>query len=106
MFSCTDVALWLAHYRALGFTTEAHDEEYGFAQMGEVVLHVSLNPHHDPRATAGCAYLEVEDATAVWQQWSAVAGGRDVEPVDTDYGVREGAHIDPDGNLLRYGSRL
>jgi hypothetical protein len=26
--------------------------------------------------------------------------------VDTDYGIREGGHVDPDGNLLRFGSPL
>jgi hypothetical protein len=28
------------------------------------------------------------------------------EPVDTDYGLREFAHVDPDGNLLRVGSPM
>ena len=105
VFSTTDVARWLEHYRALGFAVEAHDEQYGFASLGPVELHVSRNPDHDPRTTAGCAYLNVGDADIVWQQWSASEGGKDVEPVDTDYGTREGAHIDPDGNLLRYGSQ-
>lgn len=106
VFSTADVAAWLNHYRGLGFTVEAHDDEYGFAALGPIELHVARNPNHDPRTTAGCAYLRVDDADAVWQRWSAVSGGRDVEPVDTDYGIREGAHIDPDGNLLRYGSPL
>lgn len=26
-------------------------------------------------------------------------------PVETEYGLREGAHVDLDGNLLRFGSR-
>ena len=44
---------------------------------------------------------------ALATEWSASgAEGRFVDPVDTDYGLREGAHIDPDGNLLRYGSPL
>ncbi len=105
VFSTTDVTRWLEHYRRLGFTVEAHDESYGFAWMQDVDLHVSRNPDHDPRTTAACAYLEVDDAKAVWRQWSTVPGGRDIEPVETDYGTCEGAHIDPDNNLLRYGSR-
>ena len=105
VFSTTNVARWLEHYRGLGFTVNAHDEKYGFATLGSVELHVSHNPEHDPRITAGCAYLAVSNADAVWRQWSAAPGGRNVEPVDTDYGRREGAHIDPDGNLLRFGSR-
>ncbi len=106
VFSTVDVSAWLDHYRELGFTTKAHDDEYGFAVLGPIQLHVSRNPHHDPLATAGCAYLYVDDADAVWRRWSMVSGGRSVEPVDTDYGMREGAHVDPDGNLLRYGSAL
>lgn len=106
VFSTTDVARWLDHYRDLGFEVEAHDEEYGFASLGPVQLHVSRNPGHDPLTTAGCAYLEVDDADEVYQKWSTAPGGRDVEPVDTDYGMREGGHIDPDGNLLRYGTRV
>lgn len=106
VFPTTDVARWLEHYRALGFETEAHDADYGFAAFGPVELHVSRNPDHDPRSTAGCAYLEVGNGDDVYRWWSAVPGGRDVEPVNTDYGMREGGHIDPDGNLLRYGARL
>lgn len=105
VFSTTDVSRWLEHYRGLGFEVAAHDDDYGFAALGPVTVHVSRNPGHDPRTTAGCAYLDVEDADAVWRQWSTASGGSNVEPVDTDYGIREGAHIDPDNNLLRYGSR-
>lgn len=105
VFSTTDVARWLAHYAALGFRTEAHDEGYGFAWTDDVELHVALNPDHDPARTAGCAYLHVDDPDALHRRWSAVEGGRDVAPVDTDYAMREGAHIDPDNNLLRYGRR-
>ena len=104
VFSATDVKRWLAHYRGLGFEVEAHDDEYGFASLGPVNIHVSRNPDHDPLTTAGCAYLYVDDADALWRQWSAASGGRNVQPIDTDYGMREGAHIDPDNNLLRFGS--
>lgn len=84
---------------------EPHGEEYGFASLGPIEIHVSRNEDHDPATTAGCAYLDVADADALWRQWRTAPGGKDVEPVYTDYGIREGAHIDPDGNLLRYGSR-
>lgn len=32
--------------------------------------------------------------------------GRTVAPADTDYGLREGAHVDPDNNLLRFGADI
>lgn len=106
VFSTTDVVRWLEHYRGLGFEVEAHDDEYGFASLESVDIHVSRNPAHDPLTTAGCAYLHVDDADGLYRRWSIAPGGRDIEPVDTDYGIREGAHLDPDNNLLRYGSRL
>lgn len=106
VFSTANVRQWLEHYRNLGFDVEAHDEDYGFAALGPVELHVSRNPDHDPRTTAGCAYLDVSNADTVWRRWSSVSGGTNVEPTNTDYGIREGAHIDPDGNLLRFGHRL
>ena len=104
VFSTTDLARWLEHYRALGFSTRPYGDEYGFASLDGVELHVSVNPDHDPLRTAGCAYLHVDDADALHARWSAVDGGRAVTPVDTPYGLREGAHHDPDNNLLRYGS--
>ena len=106
VLSTSDVAHWLEHYRALGFVVEAHDEAYGFASLGPIELHVSLNPDHDPLTTGAAVFVHVDDADALFRLWSAVPGGRDVAPVETDYGIREGAHIDPDGNLLRYGSNI
>jgi len=44
------------------------------------------------------------DADALYDEWSDIGDTR--APVDTDYKVREGAHIDPDGNLFRFGSPL
>jgi hypothetical protein len=58
---------------------------------------------------AGC-YLYVDDADALFSEWSALGlpsegiprlHGR---PEDSDYGLREFALVDLDGNLLRVGS--
>jgi hypothetical protein len=105
VFSTNNVNQWLEHYRALGFTVEAFDEGYGFASRDAIELHVSFNAEHDAARTAGCAYVAVTDADELAAEWASVQRGRTIAPVDTDYGVREGAHIDPDGNLIRFGSR-
>ena len=98
---------WLDHYRELGFEVRRYGDIYGYAGRDGIQLHVSTNPDHDPLKTAGCAYLYVEDADALHAVWSKVQGSiRHVAPSDTPYGLREGAHIDPDGNLIRYGSRI
>jgi catechol 2,3-dioxygenase-like lactoylglutathione lyase family enzyme len=95
----------LARYARLGFITNAFDSTYGFASRGAVNIHVSHAADWDP-ATSDCmAYLYVDDADALHAEWSGVEG-RHHRPTDTPYGLREGAYIDPDGNLHRYGSPI
>jgi len=104
IFPVTDLQRALDHYTALGCSVSRHDEEYGFAARAGVEIHLTVVRDHDPLRTAAAAYLHVPDADALAQEWARV--DRTGQPVDTDYGLREGWHIDPDGNLLRFGSPL
>lgn len=52
-------------------------------------------------------FLYVSDTHALHHEWrEVVVDGRLVPPVDSDYGLVEGAYVDPDDNLLRFGSPL
>jgi catechol 2,3-dioxygenase-like lactoylglutathione lyase family enzyme len=99
-----DLRRALAHYAALGCSVSTHDEGYGFAARGGVELHLVVVADGDPRGGPAAAYLHVPDADALAAEWAQVPGTE--APVDTDYGLREGRHVDPDGNLLRFGSPL
>jgi hypothetical protein len=106
-----DVTAALAHYRQLGFEVQAYgppgdaNPEYGFVRWGEVELHLSLSPEHDPKLTASCCYFYVSDADALYAAWQAASvEGRLGPPGDTPYRLREFSHVDPEGNLLRIGS--
>lgn len=102
-----DLDAALARYRRLGFTVHpyAGPARYGFAECGPVSLHLSEWAEHDPLWTAASVYLYVDDADALFAQWTASGvEGRFVEPVDTDYQLREFAYIDPDGTAHRVGS--
>jgi hypothetical protein len=112
ILSCRDVGAALEHYRRLGFEATAYDDagegapEYGFLARDAVRLHVSRIKGHDPATNDVAAYLYVDDADALLSEWRAAdVGGRLEEAYDTEYGLREFCHIDPDGNLLRIGSR-
>jgi DNA-binding MarR family transcriptional regulator/catechol 2,3-dioxygenase-like lactoylglutathione lyase family enzyme len=103
VFPVRDLAAALSHYTALGCKTFAYKggSDYGFANRDRLSIHLSLDPGHEP----GSAYLEVRDADALYQEWSKPGVGgltRPVEPMP--YGLREGSHVDPDGNLIRFGS--
>lgn len=105
IFPVRDLHRALAHYQSLGFVTTVGGDEYGFADRDGIGLHLTVEPDHEPGIGDGATYLFVEDADALYAEWSRPGLGGVTRPVrNTDYKLREGAHIDPDGNLIRFGS--
>jgi DNA-binding MarR family transcriptional regulator len=107
IFPVADLANALAHYSALDFNTfpYADGDEYGFANREGVGLHLAADPDHDPTRSAASAYLYVRDADALYAEWSRPGIGGSTRPVNpTPYKLREGSHVDPDGNVIRFGS--
>lgn len=103
----------LAHYAKLGFEANAYGETsdgdpiYGFLARDGVELHLARVPDLDPRSNTSACYLYVHDANALHEEWSrSGAAGRFTKPEDTPYRLREFAHVDLDGNLLRVGSEM
>jgi catechol 2,3-dioxygenase-like lactoylglutathione lyase family enzyme len=106
-----DLSATAAFYERLGFEqTGRWDDEYLIVMRGEVGLHFVCDPGVDPYSTASACYLYVEDADALHAEYSELdLPGEGIPrlhgaPVETDYGLREFALVDPDGNLLRIGS--
>jgi Ser/Thr protein kinase RdoA (MazF antagonist) len=112
VFPVRDLRRALAHYASLGFEVEtyADGDGYGFAGRDEVSLHLSLDEGHAAEADhqhVGTAYLYVEDADALYDEWARPGvGGLTRRVGDTPYKLREGSHVDPDGNLIRFGSPM
>lgn len=107
VFVTTDLGRALAHYKRLGFTVEAYEngDHYGYACRDGIEIHLAKVEKVDQATTTSCAYVWVDDAQALHQEWSAAGiDGRLRPPTKTDYGLEEGAHVDPDGNLIRFGS--
>ncbi len=107
IFPVADLTAGLAHYAALGFDTFAYEdgEEYGFADREGLGLHLARNPDHDPLHKGCSAYLYVRDADALYEEWSRPGIGGQTRSVGLmPYKLREGSHVDPDGNLIRFGS--
>ncbi|HYP46606.1 MAG TPA: VOC family protein [Propionibacteriaceae bacterium] len=107
VFVTTDLGRALAHYERLGFVVKAYDDAdyYGYACRDEIEIHLAKVDRIDRQTTTSCAYLWVDDAAALHGEWAAAGlEGQLTPPTSTDYGLQEGAHIDPDGNLIRFGS--
>ena len=103
-----DLRAALAHYAALGFDTLAYDggDGYGFADRDGVGLHLAADPEHE-EACSGSAYLYVRDADALYEEWTRPGiAGHTHPPGPTPYRLREGSHVDPDGNVIRFGSPI
>ncbi|MEM7091867.1 MAG: VOC family protein [Actinomycetota bacterium] len=112
IFPVRDIVTAIEHYRALGFEVDAYagDAPYAYAERDGVRFHlqqVGGRPGLKPKRNMFSVYLYCDDADALHAEWVASgAGGKDHPPSDTDYGLREGAHLDEDANLIRYGSPL
>jgi hypothetical protein len=107
VFPVRDLPLALEHYRSLGFDVTVHTEhsEYGYIERDGVEFHLAATPDLDPVSNTSATYLYVDDADALAAEWSKPGiAGETRHPEDTDYGLREGAHLDPDNNLIRFGS--
>jgi catechol 2,3-dioxygenase-like lactoylglutathione lyase family enzyme len=106
VFAVRDLTASLAHYRRLGFATREYEGGgYGFATRDGIEIHLGLVPEGDPRATRSTAYVWVDDADELAQAWR-LAGADVRPPEDTAWGQHEGVVIDPDGNLIRFGSPI
>ena len=109
IFPVRDMTAALAHYAALGFVTRRYpgEDDYGFADREGTGLHLAGDPGHDPAHSHASAYLYVRDADGLYEEWTRPGIGGQTRPVGpTPYQLREGAHIDPDGNLIRFGSPM
>jgi hypothetical protein len=104
IFPVRDLDAALDHYGRLGFTTRAWEGGgYGFVTRGDVEIHVGVVPDHEVGAAKHSAYLWVEDADELAAAWRA-AGAEVHGPEDTPWHQYEGATVDPDGNVIRFGS--
>jgi uncharacterized protein len=109
----TDMARTIEHYQRLGFTFSAPGSagppagaSFSIGERDGVALHFALKPDHDPSRTATWVYISVEDADELSAEFDASGASQGRTPRDTDYKMRELARIDPDGNMLLFGSPL
>jgi hypothetical protein len=109
VFPVRDIDSAVEHYGKLGFSVRRFEgqEPYAFAERDGIELHLAEVDDLRPKRNMSAVYLYVDDADALYREWArAGIDGRLVEPSDTSYGLREGACLDRDANLIRFGSAI
>jgi hypothetical protein len=81
-----------------------HGGGYGTAARDAVRIHFKLVPDMGEATERGAAYVGADDVDALHAEWCAAGVGETSDLFDPGFGVREAAHTDGDGNLLRFGS--
>jgi len=106
IFPVHDLDAALEFYKRLGFAVRSwagSANTYGYATREGIELHLGVVPA-DHRHI-GSAYLFVDDSEALAAEWQA-AGVEVHAPEDTEWNQHEGAVVDPDGNVIRFGSPM
>jgi hypothetical protein len=75
----------------------------GFASRDGIEIHLGVVPGGDHRTSS--AYLFVDNADDLAAAWRS-AGAEVHSPQDTEWAQHEGAVVDPDGNVIRFGSPM
>ena len=106
IFPVRDLRTSLMHYQRLGFDVRVYEGGgYGYATRDGIEIHLGVVPDTCPSNAKHSAYLWVDDADELAAIWPTA--GADVHmPEDTEWGQHEGALVDPDGNILRFGSPI
>ena len=101
-----DIEETVAFYERLGFELVAEypgEQRYAIVRRDDAELHFYEFPVDPKQNLSGC-YLSIGDAPTLYAEWRA-AGTEIVQPLtETDYGLREFAVSDPNGNLVKVGS--
>ena len=104
-----DLDRTIAFWTPVGFKVVERFDGYLVTHADGVELHFTVDTGGDPSDDAAAvrpaaAFVHVKDALALWKRLRSadVAGVGRVEY--RDYGLREFAVTDPDGNRVRFGS--
>jgi len=107
VFPVSDVGKSVAHYRdALGFDVEfTYGEPLAYAgvERGGAAIHLQAAGDTTRRPGQAAIYVFVSGVDALYEQLRARGARILAEPKTYDYGMRDFAIIDLDGNQLTFG---
>lgn len=107
VFLSSDLARTELFYTAqLGFTVNKRHQDWLKLERDAVTLHFSLDPTVNPAKNTCHVYIRTRGIDALYEQCSRNVIHPNGALRTQDYGMREFAAIDPDGNLLTFGEPI
>ena len=104
IFAVRNLNVALEHYERMGFKVRAYEGGgYGFATRDGIEIHLGVVT--DASHARNSAHLFVDDSDVLAEEWRS-AGVEVHGPEDTEWGQHEAATVDPDGNVIRFGSPM
>jgi uncharacterized glyoxalase superfamily protein PhnB len=107
-FHVADVGAALDFYvQVLGFKERFRFGDYAGVEHGEVQIHLSgPNSTNKRQVGQGGIYVFCDDVDAYYAEIVAKGAAPQAPPKDYEYGMRDFAVTDPDGNLLGFGQEV
>lgn len=107
-FHVADVDASLAYYTGvLGFSERFRFGDYAGVEHGEVQIHLSGPKSTNKRGVGqGSIYIFCDDVDDYYAEITARGATPQAPPKDYEYGMRDFAVEDPDGNLLGFGQEV
>ncbi len=105
----------VAFYARIGFDEVRRRGEparYLIVRRGWMELHFFSHPTCDPATSIAGAYIRVANVDCFTAGFESVAGPADhgapryIPPEDKPWGMRQASLVDPDGNLIQFGTPL
>ena len=106
-----DIDVTAAFYEALGFTRQRrYGRDYLVIASGWMELHFFQHPECDPLTSIAGAFIRVDDVDAITAGFAAHVPAdprgtpRFLPAVAKPWGMKQAILVDPDGNLVQFGT--
>ncbi len=106
IFKVADVARSVVWFERAGFAVSFHDDAYAFVHRD---LHLTIHlaqAEGNELPGQGSALPPLSRMLTKWPRNGEAPRSTWSVPRNEDYGKREGSVIDPDGNVIRFGSPI
>lgn len=104
VFQVSDLDSALKYYiGVLGFSEDFRFGDYAGVKLGNAALHLSGHSINDRPVGGGTAYIFCDEVDSYYADIESKGASLKSKPRNYEYGMRDFAAVDPDGNHIGFG---